>query len=271
MNVEVQLLEASLHANNVRQFFWLRDRALASTAYGRYAAARSQKPDTAERSRLREHVKLYRLFTKQVVLKDLRQNWLVLMLGRDMDYAYEFFKTLHPAAVESGKVALLPLSRLAIKTSASQAISHLILDRLPGLRAPSVKGLKIYDTGFHGHVPRFIIDAFLPKLPGKEIRAHLFNACRCDKSASGSCAGTQLAFLDQRGRFRVDRTLGLSIERLPHTTGVLRRVTMEDGRFVFEHAAVSDQERQKATALLALVRELAARTRLRPAQSRNAP
>jgi hypothetical protein len=263
LNVEMQLLEMSLGTNSLRDFFWLRDRSLANATYGRYRGSGGRKRTNAERSRIREHVKLYRLFTTQIVLEDLRRNWSVLMLGRDMDYAFEFLKTLHPETVESGKVALLPLSRLSIKTSTPQVIAKLILDSLPGLRTRSANGLKIYDTGFHGHVPQFIKNSLNPHLSGKEIRAHFFNACGCDKSALGCCTGSQLVFRDARGRFSVDRTLGLSIERCPHTTGTLRRVIVDAGRFVFEHAAVSDKERERAESLLAFVRKLAARPVLR--------
>lgn len=263
LNVEVQLIEASRHTNNQRQFLWLRDRALASASYGRYCARRPRKRRMAERSRIREHVKIYRVLTRQILLEDLSRNWLVLMLGRDMDYAFEFFKTLYRDAAGSGKVALLPLSRTSIETSAPQVVSQLILDRLPGLCAPESRGLKIYDIGFHGHVPLFIKKALMPSLPGKEIQAYLFNACRCNKSAFGSCMGKRLVFRDARGRFHVGRTLGLSIERCPHTMGTLRKITMDCGRFVFEHSAVSEKEKERATELLAFVRELAERAAVR--------
>lgn len=261
LDVEAQLIEASRHTNNLRQFSWVKERAYASTSYHRYAASRPRKRAIAERSRIREHVKIYRMLTRQIVLKDLKRNWLVLMLGRDMDYAFEFFKTLCPYAVTSGQVALLPLSRRAIEASSPQVVLQLILDRLPALRVQGVVGVKIYDIGFHGHIPRFIRNALASTLPGKQVRAQLLNACRCNKSALGSCFGRQCVFRDARGKFRVDRTLGLSIERCPHTQGTLERVTVEAGQFVFEHSAVTKRERERANTLLALVRELASRCR----------
>ena len=66
----------------------MRAQAIPSRLYRDFLAKRR----TAERklmlARYRQHAAVYRTLAEDCVTEDVRQGWIVLLLGRDMDYAF---------------------------------------------------------------------------------------------------------------------------------------------------------------------------------------
>jgi hypothetical protein len=201
--------------------------------------------------RLQEHARVYKTLLEDFMIPDIARNWSVLLLGRDMDYAFIYINQVAPELITEKRVVTIPLSRTAAKSMTNSSLARLLLATAPRLQMTGSAGLKIYDVGFHGQIPAAISVALSTAswFAGQSVRARLLNGCRCHKPNSEGCFGRPIMFADGQGKYRVSREFGVSIERLPHRTGVVERVIETPNGFTYEYAEHTKEERALAMSL----------------------
>ncbi len=251
LNTEYEISDALRHADSIRQMRWMRAQAIPSRLYRDFLAKRR----TAERklmlARYRQHAAVYRTLAEDCVTEDVRQGWIVLLLGRDMDYAFGIIRHLYPELVRQRKIALLPLSRVALGSADDQCLLDLLHQSLPDLRSSENVGIRIYDVGFHGRIPARIAQV-MRRSSGtlnKKVEARLFNRCSCSNQKPTGCTGELIRFVDWRGDFAVSRSFGISIERCPHRTGPAEKIVRAPECFEFQFSAQSPSESRRAQRL----------------------
>jgi hypothetical protein len=251
LNTEYELTDALRHAENIRQFRWMRRSAEPCLPYGKYLETRRDLDRALDAARHREQARVYRTIADDLVGEDVRQGWDVLFLGRDMDYAFQFVRHLYPGLVRQRRVALLPLSRTAIQRVDDEVLVRLLRRTFPGLQSGARRGIRLYDVGFHGRIPSHIartLERFGWTLT-KRVEARLLNACSCATRPNGACAGEPIRFTDWRGSFTVSRSFGIAIERSPHRTGPLETIARRGDDAVFRFGAHGTREAKLAADL----------------------
>jgi hypothetical protein len=236
LNTEFEITEAVRHAGTFRQFRWMRTCASGAVSYARYLRTRRAADAGLDLARYREHAKIYRTLAQDYIEDDVWRGWSVLLLGRDMDYAYQVFADMYPQRVAARKVAILPLSRASMQRILDEDLVRIVCDYLPDLDGPSNRGLRIYDVGFHGQVPSHIAGAMgrFAWTFAKAVEVALLNACSCPGKPTTKCVGEALRFNSRQGPFTISRNFGISIERCPHRTGPLEQVTRQATGAVFQ-------------------------------------
>ncbi len=256
--LEIEFIEGLARGENKEQRAWINSRAHATSTYRAFSDVCAPMVERARSLRLVEHVEVYRALALGDVQADLESGKAVLMLGRDMDYAYEVVRALLPGPVRDKRVALLPLSRAAAVNSTPESVLHWILDHLPCLTSDAVE-LVVYDVGFHGNIISRLAQIFASsphlahvKVSGKLLAAH------ADAEANHCSA---VRFETAVGLRTVSREMTLSIERLPHAEGTVRMCRRVENGIVLERDTHSDEERQESQILKAEVNAMLAKPR----------
>lgn len=251
LNTERQISEGLRHTDSIQQFRWVRTGSATAQIYRDYLRTRRPLEKELDRERYRQQAIVYRTLAEDYIVKDVLAGWDVLLLGRDMDYAFDFIRYLHPGLVEQRKVALLPLSRIALLHIEDACLLELLCEALPGLQASTSLGLVIYDVGFHGRIPARISQAMKRHAwtLSKRVESRLLNCCSCPKGENANCMGELIRFVDWRGDFSMSRDFGISIERCPHRSGPLQEVAKGSERFDFRFSRHKTSEKRRAVQL----------------------
>lgn len=256
LNTERQISDGLRQTSSIQQFRWVRTGSATSQYYREYLRTRRSLEKELDRERYRQQAMVYRTLAEDYIVNDVRAGWDVLFLGRDMDYAFDFIRYLHPGLVEQRKVALLPLSRIALLHIEDTCLLELLCESLPGLQTSTSVGLLIYDVGYHGRIPARISQAMKRHAwtLTKRVESRLLNCCSCPAGRHANCMGEPVRFVDWRGDFSMSRNFGISIERCPHRTGPLQEVAKASERFDFRFSPQKASESRRAVQLEELIK-----------------